>query len=786
MIDLRIGSAKLAATGSVGQPDDRIMVTLDAPRLAELASLLPKQVPRTLSGAVHAKAELRGLLPQAGIDAEIKGEGLKLGSTFALRSVDARLAVAPGSPGVSASDLAGRTITLDVNATQIVVPSATFASARASLTGTLAQHSASIAFKGEDLDVEATAHGGLRDIRGSDVAGLTWSGSLDTLANRGPWPLKLAAPAALALSRGHVRVGETRVNVADGNVRLTEFTWDEGKIATRGNFAAVPLASAARLAGVPLPFMSTLKIGGEWALAAAPRLNGTVKLRREDGDIWLRGDGTGDPKGVSLGVTSIELNARLIDDAIDAAGTFRSTRGGTADAKLAIGAVANAPSGHIAANAPMTLTASAELPTLQLLQPWIGTAAVVDGRARANIAGRGTIDRPLFSGTVSGENLRVDAPQYGMHFRDGRLTAHLVETHIILDELLLSAGAGQFRASGTIISTADAKIVPEARLTWHADKFRLFNRPDLRIVVDGEGTVATGKGKLALSGKLKAEEGRIVYVADPSAALGDDVVVKGWTRPSTPSLRAADLPLAVDLALDLGDKLTFSGEGLDTGLQGVVRITTASAGGFTGKGSIRAVNGTYFAFGQKLIIDPGRLIFDGPLDNPGLDIVALRKNLAVEAGVAVTGTIKVPIIQLTSNPPLPDGEKLSWLVTGQGIERTSSADLAALQAASAVLLGRNAKPINTRIAQSIGLDDISIKSATSAPRGSTRGTSDAAGQVVAVGKRLTDKLSLVYEQGLTVATNALRLEYSVSRTLTLRAEAGTVSGVGIHYRKTFD
>ena len=32
-----------------------------------------------------------------------------------------------------------------------------------------------------------------------------------------------------------------------------------------------------------------------------------------------------------------------------------------------------------------------------------------------------------------------------------------------------------------------------------------------------------------------------------------------------------------------------------------------------GKGSIRAVNGTYHAFGQKLDIDRGRLIFDGPL-----------------------------------------------------------------------------------------------------------------------------------------------------------------------------
>ena len=128
------------------------------------------------------------------------------------------------------------------------------------------------------------------------------------------------------------------------------------------------------------------------------------------------------------------------------------------------------------------------------------------------------------------------------------------------------------------------------------------------------------------------------------------------------------------------------------------------------RGTIRAVNGTYFAFGQKLTIDRGRLIFDGPLDNPALDVVALRKNLAVEAGVELTGTVKVPQVRVTSNPPVPENEALAWLVTGQGLNSSSRVDYAALSAASAALLGRNGKPITAQIAQRIGLDDISLKS----------------------------------------------------------------------------
>ena len=59
-------------------------------------------------------------------------------------------------------------------------------------------------------------------------------------------------------------------------------------------------------------------------------------------------------------------------------------------------------------------------------------------------------------------------------------------------------------------------------------------------------------------------------------------------------------------------------------------------------------------------------------------------------------------------------------------------------------------------------------------------------QVVAFGKRISDKLSLVYEQGLTVASNALRIEYALTRTITLRAEAGTISSLGLYYRRSYD
>jgi translocation and assembly module TamB len=94
-------------------------------------------------------------------------------------------------------------------------------------------------------------------------------------------------------------------------------------------------------------------------------------------------------------------------------------------------------------------------------------------------------------------------------------------------------------------------------------------------------------------------------------------------------------------------------------------------------------------------------------------------------------------------------------------------------------------PLGTTLAQSVGLDDISVRSSSAGTAAAADGSGGASNQVVAVGKRLSDRLYVVYEQGLSVANNALKIEYSLTRSITLRAEAGLISGVGIYYRRSF-
>jgi CO/xanthine dehydrogenase Mo-binding subunit len=96
------------------------------------------------------------------------------------------------------------------------------------------------------------------------------------------------------------------------------------------------------------------------------------------------------------------------------------------------------------------------------------------------------------------------------------------------------------------------------------------------------------------------------------------------------------------------------------------------------------------------------------------------------------------------------------------------------------LSGNQGKPLTQRLAQRIGLDDISV-----AQRDTASGSDPLDAQVVTIGKRISDRLYIAYEQGLSLATNALRIEYVLSRYLTVSAFAGTESGVALNFRRNW-
>lgn len=783
-VKLAVASASISVTGSAGTPGDLLSFAADTGKIEELRGLLAKHggfaVPETIAGALHIRGALKSEPGGNGLELEIRGDGLHWGKLLSLGTLQASAGVAPGGLTLDPAAYATRIVGLKLAATRVKLPQGELAAFSVDTAGTLAHHTARFVVSGDGVDAQVNFTGGIRD---PGASSFSWTGSLDTLDNRGAYAMQLEAPAPIEWARDFLHIGAARLRVAEGHVDLGDLRWDDGKLSTRGAFDGIPLAALTRLVGVKSPLASTLVMAGDWSLAASPQLNGIVHVRRERGDLFGTESATLNPAELALGITVLGLEARFVDDSVAATGTLRSLRAGNADATLNIKAAPAGAPGRIPLDSPLTASLAADLPSLRPLQPWLGTLAVVDGRAHVELTGGGSLSKFELAGMLSADAVRVDIPQYGVRWQDGRLRARVSNNTLVLEDLSFTGGDGRFTAKGTLARAppdGNTDATPAARVTWIAEKFRAINRPDFQLTVGGNGVLSIENGKVAVRGSMEIEQGRVDYEPSSVGTLSNDVVIVGRPRGAANATAALDVPLVLDLDVGLGDALRFTGEGLDTGLSGRLRIATGANSTLTARGAIRAVNGTYFIFGQRLDIDRGQLIFDGPADNPAMEVVALRRNLGVEAGVEVTGTVRLPRVRLVSNPPVPDGEKLSWLMTGQGLDRASRTDLAALGTASASLLGRGQRPLTTTLANSLGLDDISLRERTSTV------TSGTTSQVVAFGKRINDRLTLVYEQGLTVANNALRIEYALTRTLTLRAEAGTISSLGLYFRRSYD
>ncbi|MEO8344948.1 MAG: translocation/assembly module TamB domain-containing protein [Betaproteobacteria bacterium] len=782
-IKLAFGKARLEVSGAAGTPGDNLKFTADAEKVQELRGLLAKYlqfpVPETIAGALHVRGAVRSDPGGNGLDLDVRGSGLQWGKIAGIGTLQATTTIAPGGLDLDPVANANRSIEFKLAAARVSIPQGEFATLSANAAGTLAHHATKFALSGEGVDGHLQLTGGFK---GLGTPALSWAGTLDALDNRGTYAVKLEAPTTIEWARDHLLVGTAQLQVAEGRATLGDLRWEAGKVSTRGAFDGIPLAVIFRIAGLKMPLASTLVLGGDWTIESSPQLRGVLHVRRERGDLYGTESASPDTRSLALGITALELEAQFTDDGVAATAMLRSQRAGNADATLNVKSNVGTP-GKIPMDAPLTASLVADLPSLRPLQPWLGTLAVIDGRAHVNVTATGSLANPVVEGMLTADAVRVDVPQYGLHWQDGRLRGRVVNNALILEDLSFAGGEGRFTAKGTLARAppdGSTTTASDARVTWTAEKFRAINRPDFQLTVGGDGVIAIENGKVAVRGNVAIAQGRIEYEPTGVGRLSDDVVIKGRPRGAANASAGLDVPLLLDLEVSLGDDLRFLGEGLDTGLGGKLHLTTGANSSLVARGTISAVNGTYFVFGQRLDIDHGQLIFDGPVDNPAIDVTALRRNAAVEAGVEVTGTVRVPRVRLVSNPPVPDGEKLSWLMTGQGLDRASRADVAALGAASAALVSRGQRPLTTTLANSIGLDDISLRER------STAVVSGTTTQVVAFGKRINDRLTLVYEQGLSVANNALRIEYALSRSLTLRAEAGVISSLGLYFRRSFE
>ena len=738
-VALRLGANRLDAKGSFGSPGDRLAWNVEV--------VDPEVIDPRLAGRLTAAGVLEGTPARPAGSLTLDGKGLRWGSELAIGEVTGSGDVSRGLDGE---------IDLTVQALDVKTGTRRLESATVAATGTLAQHELQFTVVGPAVDGSARLAGGW-SARGG------WTGRVTTLENRGEYPVQLLEPTTLEIGAERLVLGPSRVRFADGTLTVTSLRRIGAVLETSGEFTAMPAAYLLKLGQGSKALDTTLTLGGRWDIRADQNLNGSFEVARESGDIVLR-----PPAASALGLTRLTLSARCIDDRVHAVFDAAGSEVGAMTAEIDTRATRRGGAWGIAGTAPLQLTARANMPSLAWLEGFTGDAVTIAGALDAVVAADGTIAAPGLQGTVTGSGLELGVPEAGVFLNRGTLRGTFEANRFVLEEFILRGGDGTLTANGVYDFGADGGL----ELKVVADRLALLSRPDQKLVVSGNIDGSVVDGALTATGKIIADSARIEVVPSRAPTLSSDIVVKGQETEMQRTARRT--PANVDLELDLGKQFYVDAFGLDGRLAGSIRLRARDRELPTATGSIRVVQGYYTAFGQRLSVERGILTFSGPIDNPGVNALALRRNQAVEAGVAVTGTLRTPTVKLVSIPEVPDTEKLSWLMLGRAPD-PNARDNEALTAAAASLIAAGGTSLLGIGTKGLGFDSVGMRS-----QGAT------AEQVVSFGKRISDNVYITYERSVSGAVNITRVRYLLSPRWSVEAATGSSDALDIFFTLFFN
>jgi autotransporter translocation and assembly factor TamB len=394
------------------------------------------------------------------------------------------------------------------------------------------------------------------------------------------------------------------------------------------------------------------------------------------------------------------------------------------------------------------------------------------GQVDIDLAVGGTWKAPAVKGSLLLDKAGGTFPAAGIRLADLRLEVQ-IERNVARITLKARSGPGWLQGKAAVDLEAWSVGTYEGSL--QGDRFQALFLPQMRMLVSPAIRFSGTKKKLVVRGDVRVPE-LLIYGPPEEAAMkpSEDVVIVGQQEPAAKDQLAMD----AEVRIILGDRVIVKAEGADAQLKGDVIVVMRSLEKVSARGEISVVKGKYSTYGVGLDIARGRVLFaGGPVENPSLDILAVKTVDDVKAGVLVTGTVRKPVVKLYSQPAMTDADVLSYIVLGRPLGAQDKEQTNALMtAAGALLSAGQSAALQDQMKQRLGVDVIDIQ----AGGGSTSRS------LVTIGKYLSSRLYVSYGRALFTGENLFKVRYKLGKRLELESHSGETSGVDLYYTVQFD
>lgn len=504
-------------------------------------------------------------------------------------------------------------------------------------------------------------------------------------------------------------------------------------------------------------------VQGSWLAGQSPIAN--ASLETTGGEFRLARD---DSEPLVLGYERLALKLDADQDSVRAHAQIDSTDLGQGFLDAAINPYAE---GH-----PLTGDVALRNMRLEILQPFLPALSVLTGRVSAEGRLDGVLAKPRFWGEV-----QLDDGRFAIRNSPVIVDEMSARIDVLGDKADISGQLKSGSGGATLTGQGDWTGEPRLELALKGDRFSLRQEPQLIAEISPDLYLVLVPGQLTLNGTVRVPYARINLKSVPArtVSLSPDVEIieteEGQLRARI-ARKSKGIAIYADVELALGDDVFFNGYGVIGGLNGGMRLRQSPQRGLEAVGEIGLdKESRYEAYGQKLKVRHGQLVFAGNITQPGIDAEAIKEVDDKIVGISVQGRANAPEATLFSEPAMAQEEMLSYLILGRPLASRSQGNNDAMLAAAAIKLGaRGGQGLTSGIGNVLGVQDLSLDA-----DGSGDDTQ------VKVSGYLSPDLYLSYGVGVFTPVNKVTLRYQIRPKLYLEAVSSLENAIDLFYNFRF-
>ena len=632
--------------------------------------------------------------------------------------------------------------------------------------------------RGGDLALLEAMIEAVEELNGQLDMNLTFTGTLGQPQMQGSARLK---NAALSIPDLNLKLNQLNISVQSESPEKVLYRADalttEGKLSANGSTVLSKdrgWPSEIRFEGERLDVSRLIERWLPPQMTVEGLLDASAELNFQAPDNLVGKIGLASPLGV-LGYPLLEgekerweyrdakLDVVLKSQGIEANSEIRVGKNNSLNAQL------NLPGAKLlalnSASQPLQAKARLDFQELELIEALLPEIEQMQGRLTLDFGADGTLAQPKLSGRAEILEAALLVPRLGLSIDRIKMTGASDSDGQFNFDVDARSGEGNLSIQGT--SRLDASEGWPTTISIKGDNFEISRIPEAAVTASPDLEVKLQHRSINIGGDLLIPYAKLQPKDITTAAqVSNDTVIVGGVEAPEPKWT-----VTTRVRLILGDRVNFFGFGFEGQLGGRLLIEEVPGQLARGTGNINILEGRYRAYGQRLDIEDGRLLFTGgPLTNPGLDLRAVRKTNNVTAGIRVKGRLKQPEVELFSNPAMGQTDTLSYLLLGRPFE-SATGEEGSMMAKAALALGlAGGDSLARSIGDQFGLDEMRVESSDGGDEAS-----------LVVGRYLSPRLYVSYGVGLVESLNSLKLRYQISDRWQAEAVSGENQGADFLY-----